>query len=424
MTDFLLKDATVLTLGNRTQNHESADVLIEDGLVSEVGSGLRARSAEVIEAEHTIVMPGFVDTHRRCWPSLFKNEGAIPTGAAPGPDDVYAGTFASLAGAAESGITTVVDWYDGPADASHVEAALRAHADSGLRTVLVLAPEQDAPTFWREIVSGASVQPGPLTTLAAGLISLTAAGPTSLAAARADAADLGLRLHVRGDGAAAGHLAAASGALGGDVTIVHCNGLDDADLDAISSSGAGVALTPVADMTFGPGAPPMQAILDRNIRPGLGVGDELEGPGDLLAQIRSAISIQHATYFDLKLAGKGGLPNLLTTRDVIRYGTSDGANAIGLSDVAGSIEPGKPADLIVLRTDTPNLFPVNDPIGAVVWGVDTSNLDWVFVGGRPVMREGVLEADIPGVRNLVTDARQRMGVPTRGLSDALAGGDA
>ena len=93
-------------------------------------------------------------------------------------------------------------------------------------------------------------------------------------------------------------------------------------------------------------------------------------------------------------------------------------------DRVGSIEPGKPADLIVLRTDTPNLFPVNDPIGAVVWGVDTSNLDWVFVGGRPVMREGVLEADIPGVRNLVTDARQRMGVPTRGLSDALAGGDA
>ena len=34
------------------------------------------------------------------------------------------------------------------------------------------------------------------------------------------------------------------------------------------------------------------------------------------------------------------------------------------------------ADVIVLRTDRPNVFPINDPIGAVVWGMDTSNVDW------------------------------------------------
>ena len=35
----------------------------------------------------------------------------------------------------------------------------------------------------------------------------------------------------------------------------------------------------------------------------------------------------------------------------------------------------------MLRTDRPNIFPINDPIGAVVWGMDTSNVDWVFVAG-------------------------------------------
>ena len=50
--------------------------------------------------------------------------------------------------------------------------------------------------------------------------------------------------------------------------------------------------------------------------------------------------------------------------------------------MTGSIEPGMQADVIVLRADRPNVFPVNDPIGAVVWGMDTSNVDWVFVGGR------------------------------------------
>jgi cytosine/adenosine deaminase-related metal-dependent hydrolase len=68
------------------------------------------------------------------------------------------------------------------------------------------------------------------------------------------------------------------------------------------------------------------------------------------------------------------------------------------------------ADLIVLRTDRPNIYPINDPIGAVVWGMDTSNLDWVFVGGRPLMSEGVLVADVARARELVSAAQQRLGM--------------
>jgi 5-methylthioadenosine/S-adenosylhomocysteine deaminase len=164
----------------------------------------------------------------------------------------------------------------------------------------------------------------------------------------------------------------------------------------------------------------MQALLDRGVRPGLGVDDQGVGASDILAQMRGAISIQHATYFDLKLAGKGGLPNLLSTRDVIRYGTIDGARAVGLDDVTGSIEAGKSADVVVLRTDRPNIHPVNDPIGAVVWGMDTSNLDWVFVGGRALMREGVLDADTSRVTALAEDARRRFGA--LGATTAAHGG--
>jgi 5-methylthioadenosine/S-adenosylhomocysteine deaminase len=62
----------------------------------------------------------------------------------------------------------------------------------------------------------------------------------------------------------------------------------------------------------------------------------------------------------------------------------------------------------VLRTDRPNIHPVNDPIGAVVWGMDTSNVDWVFVGGRVVMRGGVLEADVARARAAASEARRRV----------------
>ncbi len=96
----------------------------------------------------------------------------------------------------------------------------------------------------------------------------------------------------------------------------------------------------------------------------------------------------------------------MTTRDVIRCATIDGARVAGVGDVAGSLEPGKQADIVMLRTDRPNIFPINDAIGAVVWGMDTSNVDRVFAGGRELVRDGALSADV-GRAQAARDHRSR-----------------
>jgi cytosine/adenosine deaminase-related metal-dependent hydrolase len=162
--------------------------------------------------------------------------------------------------------------------------------------------------------------------------------------------------------------------------------------------------------------------VDADVRPGLAVDDERVAPGDLFAQMRAAISMQHATVFELKLAGKGGVPKLMTTRNVIRFATSDGASAAGLRGVSGSLEAGMRADVVVLRADRPNIFPVNDPIGAVVWGMDTSNVDWVFVEGRALMRGGLLDADVQRARSLATEARRRVAEASGSIVGAAPGG--
>jgi cytosine/adenosine deaminase-related metal-dependent hydrolase len=133
----------------------------------------------------------------------------------------------------------------------------------------------------------------------------------------------------------------------------------------------------------------------------------------MFVQMRATNSIQHASMFDLKLSGKSGLPQPLTTREVIKYATIDSATAIGMADSIGSLEPGKQADIVVLRADLPNIHPVNDPIGAVVWGMDTSNVDWVFVGGEPVVREGALVAGNLRAMELAVASQQRL---VRGLA--------
>jgi cytosine/adenosine deaminase-related metal-dependent hydrolase len=402
----LLRGGCVLTLGQRTANLKRGDVLIDGDVIAEVGPSVRARDAETIDATDTIVMPGFVDTHRHASTALFRNLGEVRGSGTPfdaatvSPDDVYAATLIGLLGAAEAGITTVVDWSDATADDERMRAALQAHADSGLRTVLV-----------RPNTGGAGTG-GPRTGIAFGSTLRPGSDVDDVADEWTRARGSGLRIHVhpgpmgsaRGEAARLGE----RGLLGQDVTLVHRTELDDADVEAISSSEAAVSLSPPSEMAGGFGPPPIQQLIDRGIRPGLGVDDERVAPGDMFAQMRATISVQHATVFDRKLAGKAGLPKLMGTRDVIRHATIDGARVAGLGGVAGSIERGMQADVIVLRADRPNIFPVNDPIGAVVWGMDTSNLDWVLVGGRVVMRGGVLEADVERARHLAAEARRRL----------------
>ena len=76
----------------------------------------------------------------------------------------------------------------------------------------------------------------------------------------------------------------------------------------------------------------------------------------------------------------------------------------------------------VLRTDRPNVFPINDPIGAVVWGMDTSNVDAVFVDGRALMRDGVLTADVERARGLAVEARERIAAASGPLPGAVPEG--
>jgi cytosine/adenosine deaminase-related metal-dependent hydrolase len=439
MTRILLKGGCVLTLGARSQNLPLGDVLIEDDRVVEVGTTLRARDAEQVDASDTIVMPGFVDSHRHVWTSLFRNLGdgdprtavrapAWVVGDHYGAEDVYAATLVGLLGAAAAGITTVVDWSHLPVEGGLAEAALRAHADAGLRTVYVHAHgARSAASDLTAAVAALRAAAGPRTTLAFGSVVPGAGDPDGLEQQWAAARDLGLRIHAHAsDGAAPGHLARAAerGLLRDDVTLVHHTAVDAADLDAISSSGAAISLAPSSEMAAGLGSPPIQRLIDRDVRPGLGVEDERVAPGDLFAQMRATISVQHATVFDRKLAGKAGLPKLMSTRDVIRFATVDGARVAGLRGATGSIEPGMRADLILLRTDRPNIFPINDPIGAVVWGMDTSNVDRVLVDGREVVRGGELDADVERVRALAAEARARVAGAAGLLTTSAAGGRA
>ncbi|HKX73851.1 MAG TPA: amidohydrolase family protein [Acidimicrobiia bacterium] len=403
----LIRGGWILTMDPKFGNLTAGDVLVEAGRIAEIGTGLRARDALTIDATNSIVMPGFVDTHHHLAESLLSNAGEIPSEPPSGsyePEDVYAATLIGLLAAAEAGITTVVDWLEASSPA-RAAAALEAHADSGLRTMVALVPPWVGPgdeeSGLRQLTE---MGRGPATTVAVALPESSTDEVEKVAAA---ARRLGLRLFAHAGTSTQVKEWSKSGLLGRDLTLIHCSNLRDHELDAIASSTTSVCLTPAAEMAAGL-QPPIQKLIDRGIRPGLGVDRPGLAPGDLFAQMRAVISLQHAASFDKKLAGKAGLPKLLTTREVIRYATSDGAGAVGLGEVTGSIAPGKAADILVLAADRPNIHPVNDPIGAVVWGMDTSNVTWVVAGGQVLVADGRHQADVERARTLAFQSRQRL----------------
>ena len=424
MTRTLIKGGCVLSMSQATGNHLEADVLIEGDTITEIGPSLRARDATVVEAGDAIVMPGFVDTHRHVSESLFRGLGDVfrvhrlsgrycppLLGRRPvrsNPD--------RLARGGRSGDHHRLDWCEVNTEDAHTDAALQAHADSGLRTVFAYGRADSGGGRWRRGLRRLAGNPRPPSThrLAAGLAERNGDSDDWTLAR-----ELGLRIHTHAGTSDPGHVRVgrAEPARGGchpgarlpswrRRSRRHRLDKDGDGAHALQRTGAAV-LRRLS----------IQRLIDRGIRPGLGIDTERIAPGDLFAQIRATISLQHATYFDSKLAGKAGLPKLLTTREVIRYATIDGARAVGLGDVTGSLEVGKQADIVVLRTDRPNIFPINDPIGAVVWGMDTSNVDWVFVAGNPVVREGAIDADLDRVRKLAATARQQVA----GASGLLVG---
>jgi len=412
----LLKNGIILTLDKSVGNFPLGDVLIEDTKISAVGPNLIAEDAEVIDASDMIVMPGFVDTHRHVWEGILRNIGTdvplegeasylsfILNTLAPAyrPEDAHIGNLVGLYGAIDAGITTILDWSHIQATREHGDAVIKALQESGMRAVFAYGypwwkvPDENQDYWIREITKQYFSSKDQLLTFA-----IAPPGPefTPFDVAKAQWAlarelDVRITVHV-GVGTSGKHGKLAemgkAGLLKNDTTYIHCTTLSDDEIKMIVDTGGTVSLSAPVEMMMGHGMPPIQRFLDRGLRPSLSIDVETNVPNDMFTQMRSVNALQKGLIFEKKLVGKGGLPAFLTSRDVIEFATVEGARANGLLNKTGTLTPGKEADLIMLRTDTPNILPVNDPIGAVVWGMDTSNVDSVFVAGKALKRHGQL----------------------------------
>ena len=74
-------------------------------------------------------------------------------------------------------------------------------------------------------------------------------------------------------------------------------------------------------------------------------------------------------------------------KDIVDMATMGGAKALGMEDEIGSLEPGKEADVVIVDTDSVNMFPVYDPYAALVYSAQASNVRDVYVAGKCLVKD-------------------------------------
>jgi 5-methylthioadenosine/S-adenosylhomocysteine deaminase len=164
------------------------------------------------------------------------------------------------------------------------------------------------------------------------------------------------------------------GLLGPGLIAVHAVHLLAEEIAVLAEHGCTVAHCPTSNMKLASGIPPIAALLEAGVRIGLGTdGAASNNRLDILREMRHAALLAKAASGD---------PTTLPAHQALRMATLEGAAALGLESVIGTLEAGKQADLCAIELDGWLSQPCFDPASHVVYVAGRNQVSHVWVGGE------------------------------------------
>ena len=183
--------------------------------------------------------------------------------------------------------------------------------------------------------------------------------------------------------------------------LAHCVWLSDHEIEILAQHHVGVAHNPVSNMKLASGAARVEDLLAAGVAVGLGTDGEKENNNlDMFEEMKTASLLAKLSKLDA---------SALDAWTACRMATITGARALGLDSEIGSIEVGKQADLIAVRTDTPRMTPLLTGTDGnlhhnLVHAVQGGDVDMTMVAGKIVVEDGkLLTADL---QELIRDMNQ------------------
>jgi len=423
----LLSHATVVTMDPERTVIDDGAVCIRDDRIVDVGpaTDLQAKytDAQRLDCTGRVIIPGLINTHTHLFQTLLKGLGddrvlkdwfttmTAPSAVELTPDDCYAAALHGCVESIKSGVTTLVDFMYVHPRANLTPAVIQAFEEAGIRGIVargyittgaeVGVPDplieaiddalEDASQLIRKHnQKGARVQVG----LAPCMIWTVDREALVKTRELADAEEALITMHVAEtdfeienslkrfgmkDLEFLEHL----GFLRPDVLAVHCVQCDARDVRILKLRDVKVSHNPCSNLYLASGFAPIPGML----LAGVTVGLATDGPAS-----NNNHNLIHSLKFGaLMHKGFHRDATVITAEKIFEMATIDGARAIGMEKEIGSIEAGKKADLVVLRFDNFFATPLHNPISALVYSALGNEPERVYIDGRVVMRDRVVQ---------------------------------
>ena len=197
------------------------------------------------------------------------------------------------------------------------------------------------------------------------------------------------------------------GLLDCDVIAAHCVWCNEHDISLMAHKQVNVAHNPVANMILASGVCPVPRLRSAGINVGIGTdGAASNDSNNMIEAIKCAALLQKVHHLD---------PRVLLATDVLQMATIEGARALGIDHLVGSLEVGKRADVLRMRGDLPGLANVHDPYQRVVYSSGPPDVADVWVDGLRRVANGAITAGdlhewVAASRPLAADLVTRAGL--------------
>lgn len=393
---------------------------VRDGRIVDIVAASEARArwphAEARALDEHALMPGLVNAHTHAAMSLLRGladdlplrewlEEHIWPAEARWVDEqfVHDGVELALAEMLAGGTTCFNDMYFFP------EVTARLAAETGMRAVVGMilldfpTPYADGPDQYLEkgLALHDRYRSHPLVTTAfAPHAPYTVSdGPLERVRTYADELEVPIQMHVhetRGECDASVETIGMRplarldtlGLLSPALAAVHMTALNDDEIDAVARAGASVIHCPEANLKLASGFCPVHALQRAGVNVALGTdGAASNNDLDMLGEMRTAALLAKAVAGDAAA---------VPAESALRMATINGARALGLGDVTGSLEPGKAADMVAVDLGALETQPIYGVASQLVYATGRHRVSDVWVAGRQQLRGGrltTLDAD-------------------------------
>ena len=424
----VLRGGTVLVMDDARSVLPGADVLISGDTVTAVGPRLAVPDGTIeIDASDGIIMPGMIDTHRHMWQTAMRGYGAdwtltqyfvwyyLESGKLFRPEDVHAGNRLAAIEAIDAGVTTCVDWSHGLQTTAHAEAAADALRSVPGRFVLAYGNIQQGPWEWATSADFRAFAQRMLAEnddMLGFQMAFDVTGDPAFPekAAYEVARDLGVPVTTHAgvwgatndDGI---RLAHENGFLNPASIFVHAASLSADSYHRIAATGGSVSVSTESEQSAGQGYPPTWALRAHDIPVSLSMDTSVWWSGDLFSAMRTTLGADRSReHLEAHARGETVTNSSLRAEHVVAWATRGGAKALGRQASLGSLEPGKKADVVLIKNDiSPVSFPLLNPYGHVAFQAQRGDVHTVIVNGRVVKHEHrLIGIDLAPVRQAVT----------------------